>query len=607
MIARLLLVLLWLGASSGAHALEDSLSELQQAVRDHPTEAQAWDRLGQALARQGHYGEAQEALSKALRYAPDSKDIAQHIALTFAWSGSYQEAEKRYVELLGRYPRDSTIRLDYGEILAWDHNLKEARRQFELVLSDNPQHVDALRLLGQLTAWEGHYDEALGLLDRALKLDPHNVRLLLTQGEILSWKGDLAHAAQALDLAREIAPDNASAWLKLAQVYAGEGRTREAQETYQQAIALDPANVDGHLGLAHVYMGNHQYREAEQVLRKALAMFPTDPRLSKDLATLAADKTLSLADVVDWVQPLLFIVILIVIYWHVWRYRRVLRQHNPGAHVLLATLPVLAVLTLVVYAFVMLGGSYYREVAIASRVLQLLSTLILVVVLFWLVWLLRFARPVRNQVVLAIGAHPDDIEFGAGATLLRYREQGCRTCGLILTSGERSNGKEQDADSRLHEAQQSARVIALSELRTLSFPDTRLHSCKADIRRVIESALRELSPDVILTHTPHDVHSDHRTVFEVTREAARGAYTILCYENPNTPPGFKPDYFVDVSDYLDDKIKALAQHKTQSQKPYTDPTVIRAAAAFRGAQARVKYAEAFESLRVLEKTRPDNR
>jgi len=604
MITRLLLGLMLLGATSGARALDDSLSELEQAVRDYPTEAPVWDRLGQALARQGHYGEAQEAFSKALQYAPDSKEIGQHIALAYAWSGDYQEAEKHYVELLARYPRDSTILLDYGETLAWDRRFNDARRQFESVLAEDPQHVEALRHLGLLTAWQGRYDEALGLLDRALKLDQHNVRLLLAQGEILSWKGDLVRAARALELAREIAPGNASALLKLAQVYAWEGRTREAQETYQQAIALDPANVEGHLGLAHVYMGNHQYREAEKVLRQALAMFPTDPRLSKDLATLAADKTLGLADIIDWLQPLLFIFILIVIYWHVSHYRRVLHQYNSGAYVLLATLPVLAALTLVTYAFVMLGGSYYREVAIASRVLQLLSMLILVVVLFWLVWLLRFARPVRNQVVLAIGAHPDDIEFGAGATLLHYREQGCRTYGLVLTNGERGNGNDGETDSRTREARQSAQVIALLELRLLSFPDTRLHICKADVRRVIESALRELSPDVILTHTPHDVHSDHKTVFEVTREAARGAYTILCYENPNTPPEFKPDYFVDVSDYLDDKIKALARHKTQSQKPYTDPKVIRAAAAFRGAQARVKYAEAFETLRVLEKTRP---
>ena len=604
MSARLLLGLMLLCAASGARALEDALPALEQAVRDHPTEAQAWDRLGQALARQGHYGEAQQAFSKALQYAPDSKDIARNIALAYAWSGEYHEAEKRYAELLDRYPHDSAIHLDYGETLAWDRHFNEARRQFESVLAEDPRQVEALRHLGLLTAWEGHYDEALGLLDRALKLDHHNVQLLLAQGEILSWKGDLMHASQALELAREIAPSNASTWLKLAQIYAWQGHTREAQETYQQAINLDPANVEGHLGLAHVYMSNHQYHEAEQVLRQALAMFPTDPRLGKELATLAADKTLNLADIIDWLQPLLFIVILLVTYWHVWRYRRVLRQRNSGVHVLLTTLPVLAVLTLVTYAFVMLGGSYYREVAIASRILQLLSTLILVVVLFWLVWLLRFARPARNQVVLAIGAHPDDIEFGAGATLLRYREQGCRTCGLILTNGERGNGKDQEADSRMDEARQSARVIALSELRTLSFPDTRLHSCKADIRRVIESALRELSPDIILTHTPHDVHSDHKIVFEVTREAARGAYTILCYENPNTPPEFKPDYFVDVGDYLDDKIRALAQHKTQSEKPYTNPKVIRAAAAFRGAQARVQYAEAFESLRVLEKTRP---
>jgi LmbE family N-acetylglucosaminyl deacetylase len=116
--------------------------------------------------------------------------------------------------------------------------------------------------------------------------------------------------------------------------------------------------------------------------------------------------------------------------------------------------------------------------------------------------------------------------------------------------------------------------------------------------------MSELQPDIVFTHTGHDVHTDHKTAFEATREAARGACTILCYENPNTPPEFNPNYYIDIEGYLDDKIAALSLHRSQAGKDYTNPDVVRASASFRGNQARVKYAEAFESVRVLEKAAP---
>lgn len=601
--AAFALALLASAACAHAWAADESLEELERAARLDPGSASAWDRLGEALAREQRFAEALAAFAKGLKLAPGSKTLLHHVALAHAWSGNYKEAEKRYAELLASSPRDGALRLDYGQTLAWDRRFEDAREQYAIVLTENPRHVEALRHMAQLTAWQGNYDAAIGLLGRALELDPQNSNLLVGLGEILSWKGDLAGAVRSFRQALDLAPKNASIWANIGQAYAWQGRTRDAREAYEKAVALDPRMIDAYLGLARVYKDNHQYEAAEKRLREALAQFPSDARLSKELAALAADKSLRFSDAVGWLSPILFVVILLTIYRHIWRYRRVLRPRRVVTGVLLASLPVLAVLTASVYGFVLFGGSYYKEAEYASRLLQIFNLIVLVAVFSSLVWLLRFERPVRENVVLAVGAHPDDIEFGCGAALLRYREEGCRTYGLVLSAGEQG-GSGSTSSERIGEARRSARVIALTEIAILDFPDTRLHTRKEEIRKAIEEKMSELRPDIVFTHSSQDVHTDHKTAFEATREAARGACTILCYENPNTPPEFNPNYYIDIEGYLDDKIAALSLHRSQAGKDYTNPEVVRASASFRGNQARVKYAEAFESVRVLEKAAP---
>lgn len=590
-------------SAAGPVRAQGSLQEIERAAQQSPASSAAWDRYGEALAREQRFAEAQEAFARALKLAPNSKNVLHHIALAYAWSGDYKEAARRFADLVSRFSHDVPIQLDYGQTLAWDKRFAEAREQYRQVLANSPRHVEAMRLLAQLTAWQGGYDEALDLLARALEQDPQNTNVLVNQGEILSWKGEPGRAGAAFRRALEIAPRNAPVWTNLAQVYASQGRTRDAQEAYKTAIGLDPRGVDAYLGLSQAYMDNHQYDEAGKRLRDALALFPSEPRLRKALAALAADKSLRLSNLIEWIPPLLFIVILLLIHRHVWRYRRVMRHRHAVTRLLLASLPVLAALTALVYGFVLFPGSYYKEAEYASRLLQILNLLILFAVFLSLVWILRFERPSREHVVLAIGAHPDDIEFGCGATLLRYREEGCRTYGLVLSAGELGNASGWVSE-RIQEARRSARVLALTELFVLEFPDTRLHARKEEIRKAIEEKIRELRPDIIFTHNPIDVHTDHKTAFEATREAARGACTLLSYENPNTPPEFNPNYYVDIDGYLEDKIAALSLHKSQRGKGYTDPEVVRASASFRGNQARIRFAEAFEAVRVLEESAP---
>lgn len=599
---RLLVAGWMLNLAFSCTANDTPLIELERSVNTSPRSIEAWDRYGMSLAHAHRFKEAENALNHALALAPKNNKILQHhLALVYAWNGNYKEASRRYLQLLQLYPKDSGIRIDYGQTLAWDKHYPESAAQYKNVLAREPQNIEALRHLGILEAWQGRYDDALITLQRGLTIEPLNQKLIADHAEVLSWKGDLAKAAAAYDALTQLTPKKVENWLKLAQVYSWHGRTRQARETYEKVQQLEPGNIEANVGLAHVYLDNHQYNEAEKVLREALTHFPGEPRLTKALSALAAKKSLSLKEAVELIEPLIFVTILLLLTRHIWRYRRVLQRQHRLARILLPTLPLLALMIAVTYGVVLLGGTYYQEVSAAAQLLELVALGALLVLMLTLVWLLRFERPQRSQIILAIGAHPDDIEFGCGASLLRLREEGATTFGLILTGGERGHDESPASQVRANEAHASARVLELSELVFHNFPDTNLHENKEAIRIAIEAALTRWQPDIIFTHNSLDVHTDHHTVFNATREAARGAYTILCYENPNTPPAFNPTYFIDVSDYIEDKITALAQHKTQMGKPYADASVVRATAAFRGTQARVTLAEGFEVVRMLEK------
>jgi LmbE family N-acetylglucosaminyl deacetylase/cytochrome c-type biogenesis protein CcmH/NrfG len=586
--------------TSVVQAAEPTLADLEQATRLSPSSAEAWDDYGVALARSGRYKEALDALDRALQREPGSRRILHHQAMAHAWSANYAEALRRYRALLDRYPQDAELRVDYGQVLAWDRQYAAARKQYQAVLAREPTHVDGLRHLAMLTAWEGRHDEALALLARAAALDPRNVDVLMAQGEILSWKGELAGAVAAFQRARDIVPENMAAWLHLAQVRLWQGRVRDAVESYRRTIELDPRNVDAYLGVARGHIEMREYGEAEKALRDAQVLAPADPRISRELAGLAAQRTPDVARIVEYVETLLFVAILAVFFLHLRRYRRVMSRHALAMRALFALLPLLAIASLTSLVFILFAGRYYREVQIAWSVLELLNLTIVTAVLFALVWLLRFEHPRRRQTVLAIGAHPDDIEFGCGATLLRYREEGCETHALVLTGGERGhNGPK--VQIRVAEARAGARALALTALEIHDLPDTQLAQEREKVRTLIEEAVHRLQPDIVFTHNARDAHADHRAVYEATREAVRGACTILCYENPNTPPEFNPDLYVDVGDYLEDKVAALACHRSQAGKPYADPKVIRHSAGFRGNQARIRYAEAFEAIRILER------
>ncbi|MDO5670136.1 MAG: PIG-L deacetylase family protein [Corynebacterium sp.] len=204
----------------------------------------------------------------------------------------------------------------------------------------------------------------------------------------------------------------------------------------------------------------------------------------------------------------------------------------------------------------------------------------------------------RPQTVLAIGAHPDDLELACSGTLVKLADEGAAVHVLVLTDGCRGG----DSELRPEEARRGALFMNVASLTQHTFTDTRLAEESVELVAAIEERIEALRPDLILTHSPNDQHQDHQAVHEATLRAARRHPSILCYESPSATRAFNPSFFVDISDYLDAKVFAVATHRDQTGKPYMQGHKLKGMAVFRGSQAKVDHAEGFEVVRLLDRS-----
>ncbi len=196
--------------------------------------------------------------------------------------------------------------------------------------------------------------------------------------------------------------------------------------------------------------------------------------------------------------------------------------------------------------------------------------------------------------VLAVGAHPDDIELGCGGALLAHRKAGHRVTMLVMTGGEL--GPTGNATRRAE--QEDAAALLGAELRWGRFEDGLV---PGDLTGVVavEAALSASGADIVYTHTTADTHQDHRATASATLAAARRSCRILSYESPSTV-GFAPTLHIDVADFVEGKLDLVRAHMSQVLGcGLVDPEAIEAQARFRGFQARARYAEAFEAHRFV--------
>jgi len=169
----------------------------------------------------------------------------------------------------------------------------------------------------------------------------------------------------------------------------------------------------------------------------------------------------------------------------------------------------------------------------------------------------RDRRRRRQKRVLAIGAHPDDVEIGCGGTLAKHKADGDLLHILTLSLGSAGG----DANVRLREALQAAELSGAT-IEFGNLPDSRISDGKETID-VIEAAIQEFQPTHIYTHSLEDTHQDHRSVHMATLAAARSVPNVYCYQAPSWTVEFRPNRFVDISTFVEAKLQAIGAHKSQ--------------------------------------------
>jgi len=198
--------------------------------------------------------------------------------------------------------------------------------------------------------------------------------------------------------------------------------------------------------------------------------------------------------------------------------------------------------------------------------------------------------------IMAVGAHPDDIEYGCGGFLLGGVEKGHTVDLLVLTDGGIN-----PSINRRQEQEAAAAFLGVRELFWGGFRDTQLTTGR-ELIMAIESVLAKVKPDVVLVNAPNDAHQDHKALASCAITACRYVKSVLFYHDYTTLD-FCPNTFVNIEPHLARKRELLSCHQSQVNKDY--PThldlleSVNALAAYYGFMAKVKYAEGFTPLRYL--------
>lgn len=217
--------------------------------------------------------------------------------------------------------------------------------------------------------------------------------------------------------------------------------------------------------------------------------------------------------------------------------------------------------------------------------------------------------------VLVISPHPDDETLGAGGTILKYKDSKHRVYWLNITSIKKEYGfTEKKVQMRKKEIEK-----VISRYNFDGFFNLQLKPAGLDIYPLsfiiekVSEVIMKVKPKAVFLPYKYDIHSDHRIVFECTFACTKifrfefikkvFAMEVISETNFSTPHEyFSPNYFVDISDYLNEKIAIKKIYKRDlGNHPFPRSSEnIKALATIRGSQAGCKYAEGFMVLKEID-------
>lgn len=202
----------------------------------------------------------------------------------------------------------------------------------------------------------------------------------------------------------------------------------------------------------------------------------------------------------------------------------------------------------------------------------------------------------KDKGILAIGAHPDDIELGCGASLSRLINEGYHVTAIVMTTGAEGCSLKTD---RHAESQAALMSLGCQQIFHLHFDDTRTSYFVDVMIKSLEDIIKNKIPErikIVRVYTMHDSdrHQDHRAVHKASIVACRNIPQILCYETPSAWLTFLPQVFEKISESdFSDKLRALSFHQSQQQRDYMRTERLLTVAKFRGQQAGCELSEGF--------------
>ena len=217
--------------------------------------------------------------------------------------------------------------------------------------------------------------------------------------------------------------------------------------------------------------------------------------------------------------------------------------------------------------------------------------------------------------VMVVAPHPDDETLGVGGTIAKYSAQGADIFVLIVSGHLPPLYSRKDYDKTVHEAQSAFKLLGVSQSEFLEIPATMINS--EPLHKVngrISKIINDFKPHIVFCPYP-DRHIDHRLIFDSVMVATRpvgigrdieilAAYETLSETHWNAPhiePNFTPNWVVDITEQIDNKLDALSCYKSQISD-FPGPRSIEAVEAlakFRGTQAGFGYGEGFHVIRMI--------
>lgn len=201
--------------------------------------------------------------------------------------------------------------------------------------------------------------------------------------------------------------------------------------------------------------------------------------------------------------------------------------------------------------------------------------------------------------VLALGAHPDDVELGCAGTLILARKAGVETHAAVMSHCE-DEAPPTKPDLRMDEFLRASEVTGAAP-HSYRLPNRELPEHRRDVMGILERLQEDLRPDLVFIPFLEDPHQDHSTVATAAVRTFRRNETILQYEILRYGShSFTPSLFVDVTDVLEAKLAALRCYESQLKaRAYFDEESFRSLARTRGAQSGCPYAEGFVLYRMF--------